>query len=55
VPGVRGTFPIAIEARGKNLRKLMVPAVNAWEAALVGGIEVYPAKSPVDRCVLTVN
>lgn len=48
VRGVRGTLPIAIEARGKKLRKLIVPAVNAREAAMVGGIEVYPVKSLLD-------
>jgi magnesium chelatase family protein len=42
VRGVRGTLPIAIEARGRKLRKLIVPAVNAREAAMVSGIEVYP-------------
>src|SRR5215510_8390789 len=44
IRGVRGTLPIAIEARGKQLRKLIVPAVNAREAAMVGGVEVYPVK-----------
>jgi hypothetical protein len=41
-------LPIAIEARGRKLRRLIVPAVNAREAAMVSGIEVYPVKSLLD-------
>jgi len=48
VCGIRGTLPIAIEARGGKLRRLIVPAVNAREAARVSGIEVYPVKSLLD-------
>src|SRR5215467_6068370 len=43
--GVRGTLPIAIEARGRKLKRLVVPEVNAREAAMVSGVEVYPVKS----------
>jgi len=38
---VRGVLPIALEARKRGRKKLIVPAVNAREAAMVGGIEVY--------------
>jgi magnesium chelatase family protein len=48
VRGVRGALPIAIEARGKKIAKLVVPEVNAREAAMVSGIEVYPVKSLLD-------
>jgi magnesium chelatase family protein len=48
VRGIRGTLPIAIEARSRKLRRLIVPAVNAREAAMVSGIEVYPVKSLLD-------
>jgi magnesium chelatase family protein len=41
-------LPIAIEARGKKLKRLVVPAVNAREAAMVSGVEVYPVKSLMD-------
>src|SRR5258707_3956413 len=34
--GVRGTLPIAIEARSRKIRPLIVPEVNAREAAMVG-------------------
>jgi magnesium chelatase family protein len=38
---VRGVLPIAIEARRRGRKKLIVPADNAREAAMVSGIEVY--------------
>src|SRR5215475_11430480 len=46
--GVRGALPIAIEARGRKVRRLIVPEVNAREAAMVNGVEVYPVKSLLD-------
>jgi magnesium chelatase family protein len=39
---VKGVLPIALMAREKGLRGLIVPAGNAEEAAVVGGIPVYP-------------
>lgn len=45
---VRGALPIAIEARGKKILRLVVPESNAREAAMVGGVEVYPVKSLLD-------
>jgi len=46
--GIRGTLPIAIETRGRKLKRLIVPEMNAREAAMVGGVEVYPVKSLLD-------
>ena len=46
--GIRGTLPIAIEARDRKIRRLIVPEVNAREAAMVKGLEVYPVKSLLD-------
>src|SRR5256714_3910261 len=46
VRGVRGALPIAIEARGKKIPRLVVPELNAWEAAMVGGVQVYPPCLP---------
>src|SRR5271157_5889253 len=43
--GVRGALPIAIEARRTKVKRLIVPEVNAREAAMVGGVDVYPVKS----------
>src|SRR6476660_5688858 len=48
VRGVRGALPIALEARSKKISRLVVPEVNAREAAMVGGVEVYPIKSLID-------
>jgi magnesium chelatase family protein len=46
--GVRGALPIAIEARAKKIRHLIVPEVNAREAAVVSGVNVYPVRSLLD-------
>ena len=38
---VRGVLPVALEARRQGRKKVVVPAANAREAAMVEGIEVY--------------
>jgi len=38
---VRGVLPVAIEARRRGRKKLIVPYANTREAAMVQGIEVY--------------
>ncbi len=48
VRGIRGALPIAVEARGKKIARLVVPEINAREAAMVGGVEVYPVRSLID-------
>ena len=48
VRGVRGALPIAIEARGRKIGRLVVPELNAREAAMVGGVDVFPVKSLID-------
>jgi magnesium chelatase family protein len=48
VRGVRGALPIAIEARGKKISRMVVPELNAREAAMVGGVDVYPVRSLID-------
>ncbi len=48
IRGVRGSLPIALEARGRKIRSLIVPDINAREAAMVGGVDVYPVRSLVD-------
>jgi magnesium chelatase family protein len=48
VRGVRGALPIAIAARAKKIPNLIVPEVNAREAAVVSGVNVYPVKSLID-------
>src|SRR5712691_7115969 len=45
VRGVRGALPIAIEARERKISRIIVPELNAKEAAMVSGVTVYPVKS----------
>ena len=45
---IRGALPIAIEARGRRISRLVVPELNAKEAAMVSGVAVYPVKSLLD-------
>jgi magnesium chelatase family protein len=42
---VQGMLPIAIAARTKGIRNLVVPAQNAREAAVVEGVDVYPVNT----------
>ena len=48
IRAVRGALPIAIEARGRKISRLVVPELNAREAAMVSGVTVYPVKSLLD-------
>src|SRR5436190_3827216 len=48
VRSVRGALPIAIEARGRKISRIVVPEANAKEAAMVSGISVYPVRSFID-------
>ena len=38
---VKGVLPMAIMARGRKLRGMIVPRANATEAAVVNNLEVY--------------
>lgn len=40
--GVAGVLPMALAARDAGIRQLFVPAENAAEATLAGGLTVYP-------------
>jgi magnesium chelatase family protein len=42
---VQGMLPIAVAARAKGVKNLVIPASNAREAAVVEGVNVYPVKS----------
>ncbi len=42
---VQGMLPIAVAARAKGIKNLVVPASNAKEAAVVEGVNVYPVKT----------
>src|ERR1700757_3118011 len=48
VRSVRGALPIAIEARGQKIARMVVPEANAKEAAMVSGVDVYPVRSLLD-------
>jgi magnesium chelatase family protein len=41
---IKGALPIALEARDKGFKSLFVPEVNAREAAIVEGVNVYGVK-----------
>ena len=40
---IKGVLPIAIEARNKGFKGIILPAANAREAAIVNDLEVYGA------------
>jgi magnesium chelatase family protein len=42
VRAVRGALPIAVAAKRRNFTRLLLPAENAREAAVVAGLDVYP-------------
>ncbi|ADW68080.1 YifB family Mg chelatase-like AAA ATPase [Granulicella tundricola] len=42
---VQGMLPIAIAARARGIKNLVIPAGNAREAAVVEGVNVYPVKT----------
>jgi len=48
VRGIRGALPIAVEARARKIRNLIVPEANAREAAVVSGVDVFPVRSLLD-------
>ncbi len=38
---IKGALPIAVEAKNKNIKRIILPNDSAQEAAIVDGIEVY--------------
>ncbi|WP_213804435.1 YifB family Mg chelatase-like AAA ATPase [Granulicella sp. dw_53] len=42
---LQGMLPIAVAARAKGIRNLIIPASNAREAAVVEGVNVYPVQT----------
>jgi len=49
---VTGVLPTAIHARQQGIRRMLVPAPNAPEAAVVGKLEVYPVASLAEAVAL---
>lgn len=43
-----GVLAIAMLAKEKNFKKIFLPAVNAKEASIISGIEIYPVSSLID-------
>ena len=48
VKAVRGALPVAAAVRSRGLRGLLVPPVNAHEAAVIEGIDVIPVTTLTD-------
>ena len=42
---VPGVLPMAVMARAKGIRNVVLPAANAREAAVVEGVDVYPVRT----------
>ena len=42
---IRGALPIAVAARRKKLKRLLLPTENAREAAVVSDLDVYPVNN----------
>ncbi len=40
---IRGALPVALHASRKKFSKLLLPVDNTREAAVVGGVDIYPA------------
>ncbi len=51
---IHGALSIAVEAKAKGFKKILLPAENAAEAALVDGVEVYPI-SDLKQCYDYLN
>jgi magnesium chelatase family protein len=45
---INGTLPIAMTAYQNGIKKIILPCQNAYEAAVVKGLEVYPASNLYD-------
>ena len=45
VRSVKGVLSMAVLAKSKGFSRMIVPAVNSAEAAVVGGLDVYPVTS----------
>lgn len=52
VRAVTGVLPTAIHARQQNIRRMIVPAPNAAEAAIVGSVQVYPVNNLAETVAL---
>ncbi len=52
---VRGVLPLVVKARDEGLQRLVVPAENAAEAAVVEGVEVYAGLHSLGEAIALLN
>ena len=52
---VHGVLPMAVWARQHGRRRLIVPAENTREAAIVGDVDVYPVRNLLDVIALLAD
>lgn len=52
VRAIRGSLPIAVAARRNGIKRLILPAANAREAAVVCGLDVFPVETLRDVVAL---
>ncbi len=52
---VRGTLPTALTARAAGFSRLIVPAANAAEGALIDGIEIYAVEQLADAVAIALG
>ena len=52
VLAARGVLPVAVHARKSDVQSLMLPAINAPEAAVVGGVGLFPARSLTEAAAI---
>jgi magnesium chelatase family protein len=52
---VRGILPMALKARDEGCTTLLVPAQNAPEAAIVGGLEIFPVETLAEAFALLTD
>ena len=55
VRSVQGLLPQVIEARRMGRRRIMLPQANAYEAAPVSGVEIYPVSSLKEAWLLLTS
>lgn len=51
VRGIRGVLPMCVCAKASGKTEIFVPAENAAEAAVVGGVNIYPVRTLQDLIV----
>lgn len=48
----RGVLPVAVHARRSGVSSLMLPSLNGAEAAVVGGVGLFPVRSLVEAAAM---